>query len=103
MQTDNLSADQLTVHLIDTSTMTWAVVQDGNRVHEGSFEMCEEFLDWHQNTLLMQSAETGATPIGREFTHVNPSDERRVGQGLAAFLDGLFSRPRPHATLSTGE
>lgn len=49
MQTDNPSPGQLTAQLIDPSTMTWAVLQDGNRVHVGSFERCEEFLDWHDN------------------------------------------------------
>ena len=49
MQTDILPTDQLTVHLVDSSTMTWAVTQNGNRVHEGSMQSCEDFLDWHDN------------------------------------------------------
>ena len=82
--------------------MTWAVVQDGNRVREGSFEMCEEFVDWHQNMLRVQvSAETA--PAEGRGKAVNSPDETETGHGIAAILDNLFSWPQFHVNPSTGE
>ncbi|MGZ0174894.1 MAG: hypothetical protein ACKVHE_35805 [Planctomycetales bacterium] len=49
MQTDILPTGQLTVHLVDSATMTWAVAQNGNQIYEGSMQSCEEFLDWVEN------------------------------------------------------
>jgi hypothetical protein len=50
MQSDISQSDsQLTVHLIEPATMTWAVVRENERIHEGSFQSCEAFLDWHEN------------------------------------------------------
>lgn len=90
MQTDIRPTEQLTVHLVDSATMTWAVVQNGNRVHEGSFETCEGYLDWHHNCLQMQSAEAVAT----EAVDVSSEDSKDLARhGIAAFLDSLFARP----------
>ena len=49
MQAGIPSTEQLTVHLVDPSTMAWAVLEDGKRVHEGDLQSCEAFLDWYEN------------------------------------------------------
>ena len=49
MQEDNSRLNRLTVRLLDSSTMTWAVMQEGKRIYEGPMQSCEDFLDWHEN------------------------------------------------------
>ena len=103
MQVGISATEQLTIHLIEPSTMTWAVVQNGDRIHEGSFEMCEEFLDWHQNSRRVQAADAAAAPGEGLGGTLKAGDKERLGHGIAAFLDGLFARPQLHGSPFTGE
>lgn len=99
------ATEQLTVHLIEPSTMTWAVVQNGDRIHEGSFEMCEEFLDWHQNSRRVQAADAAGAPGQGSAGSgtLKAGDKERLGHGIAAFLGGLFTRPQLHGSPFAGE
>ena len=87
MQNNFRATEQLTVQLVDSSAMHWAVVQNGNRIHEGSFEMCENFLDWHDNHVRMQSE----TAVSAEAVNVSCEDKSELDR--TALLDSLLGRP----------
>ena len=69
---------QLTVHLIEPAAMTWAVVRENEHIHEGSFQSCEAFLDWHENSLNCRETAT-ETSVRRDSARHQASRERDAG------------------------